>query len=68
MQRVNEWLYVSRDELVVPARERSLEVFGDEKALDRLAGAALFGPGRLTLALLRCRRVVPRLHCEPAGK
>lgn len=66
-EQVNQWLHDSRDHLVVPSRERSLEVFGDEKALDKLAGTALFGPGRLSLELLRCRRVVPRLHCEPAG-
>src|SRR5215469_15996521 len=41
MQRVNDWLHDSRDQLLVPARERSLEVFGDEKMLDRLAGSAL---------------------------
>lgn len=67
VERVNQWLHDSRDYLVVPSRERSLEVFGDEKALDRLAGSALFGPGRLTLELLRCRRVAPRLHYESAG-
>ncbi len=67
MERVNQWLHDSRDHLVVPSRERSLEVFGDEKALDRLAGSALFGPGRLTLGLLGCRRVAPRLHYESAG-
>jgi Protein of unknown function C-terminus (DUF2399) len=67
MQRVNDWLHDSRDHLVVPARERSVEVFGDEKMLDRLVGSALFGPGRLTLELLRCRTVAPRLHCESAG-
>jgi hypothetical protein len=67
MQQVNDWLHDSRDQIVVPARERSLEVFGDEKVLDRLVGSALFGPGRLALDLLRCRRVAPRLHCEPAG-
>jgi hypothetical protein len=67
MAPVNQWLHHSRDKLTVPSRERSLEVFGDEKALDRLAGTVLVGPGRLSLELLRCRRVVPRLHCEPAG-
>src|SRR5438067_9749487 len=64
---VNQWLHDSYDQLVVPARERSLEVFGDEKALDRLVGTALFGSGRLSLELLRCRRVAPRLYCESAG-
>lgn len=64
---VNDWLYDNRDPLIVPVRERSLEIFKNEKVLDRLAGSALFGPGRLTLELLRCRRVVPPLHCEPVG-
>lgn len=64
---VNDWLHENRDQLIVPSRERSLEIFKNEKALDRLVGSALFGPGRLTFELLRCRRVVPRLHCEPAG-
>ena len=67
VEQVNLWLHHSRDYDVVPSRERSLEVFGDEKALDRLAGSALFVPGRLSLGLLRCRRVAPRLHCEPAS-
>ena len=67
VEQVNQWLHDSRDHLVVPSRERSLEVFGDEKALGRLAGTVLFGPGRLSLELLRCRRVAPRLHCESAG-
>lgn len=64
---VNDWLHDNRDQLIVPSRERSLEIFKNEKVLDRLVGSALFGPGRLTFELLRCRRVVPRLHCEPAG-
>jgi hypothetical protein len=67
IEQVNQWLHDSRDHLVVPSRERSLEVFSDEKALDRLIGTALFCPGRLSLELLRCRRVAPRLHCESAG-
>ena len=33
--QVNQWLHQNRDRLIVPSRERSLEVFGDEKALDR---------------------------------
>jgi len=67
MEQVNLWLHQSRDHSIVPSRERSLEVFGDEKAIDRLVGTVLFGPERLTLDFLRCRRVVPRLHCESAG-
>ncbi len=68
LERVNKWLQISRDPLVVPSRERSVEIFGHEKALDRLIGTTLFTPGRLSLELLRCRRVVPRLHCEPVGE
>jgi hypothetical protein len=68
LERVNDWLQVSRDRLVVPSRERSVEIFGDEKALDRLIGTVLFAPSRLSLELLRCRRVAPRLHCEPVGE
>lgn len=67
LELANQWLHDSHDHLVVPSRERSLEVFGDEKALDRLVETALFGAGRLSLELLRCRRVAPRLYCESAG-
>lgn len=67
LEQVNHWLYENRETLVVPSRERSLEIFGDEKALDRLVLTSLFGPERLDLELLLCRRVVPRLHCESAG-
>jgi hypothetical protein len=67
LDQVNSWLHDNRDQLVVPSRERSLEIFGNEKALDRLVITSLFGPGRLDLGLLRCRRVAPRLHCETAG-
>lgn len=41
----------------VPMRERSLELFGDEKRLDRLATTRLFRSGALTLDLLRCHYV-----------
>lgn len=34
---------------VLPLRERSYEIFGDEKRLDLLIGGTLFRPGRLTL-------------------
>lgn len=67
MAQVNQWLHTNRDQLITPSRERSLEIFRDEKALDRLTDTTLFGPGRLSLELLRCRRVVPPLHYEPVG-
>jgi hypothetical protein len=45
-----------RSRLVVPLKERSLQIFGDEKRLDRLwQGSTLFGEGRLSLEMLRCR-------------
>jgi hypothetical protein len=67
LAQVNQWLHTHRDPLVVPMRERSVEIFGQEKALDRLLGTGLFGPGRLTLELLRCRRVAPRFITERIG-
>lgn len=36
----------------IPHRERSLQLFRDEKRLDRLVRSRLFEPGRLTLQLL----------------
>lgn len=40
---------------LVPAEERSLELFDNEKVIaDRVGGQALWGPGRLSLDLLRC--------------
>lgn len=67
LERINRWLHSHRDPLVVPMRERSMEIFGDEKTLDRLPATGLFGPGRLTFDLLRCRRVAPRFVAEPVG-
>ena len=43
---------------IVPIKERSLQLFGDEKRLDRLFYTALFrGEGRLELAMLRCEQI-----------
>jgi len=50
----------------VPIRERSVELFGDEKRLDALVKGSLFRPGRLTLDLLRCREVAPPLTFQAA--
>ncbi|HVW39846.1 MAG TPA: hypothetical protein VHC18_00700 [Amycolatopsis sp.] len=41
----------------VPLRERSLELFGDEKRIDRLMSTRLFTSGAVTLDLLRCHPV-----------
>jgi hypothetical protein len=43
------------DRPLVPAEERSLELFDNEKVItDRVGGQALWGPDRLSLDLLRC--------------
>lgn len=42
---------------IVPIKERSLQIFGDEKRLDNLLSTALFGAGRLSLHRLRCEKV-----------
>lgn len=44
-----------REHPLVPIKERSLDIFGDEKRLDHLVrSSALFGEGRLTPETLRC--------------
>ena len=50
------------ERLNVPIKERSIEVFGDEKRLDALRTTALFADGRLTLERLCCFAVA-----EPLG-
>ncbi|OPX05555.1 hypothetical protein B1790_31405 [Mycobacterium sp. AT1] len=49
---INTWLSRRRG-ISVPLRERSLEIFGDEKLLETRVSGPLFGPGRLTLDLLQ---------------
>jgi hypothetical protein len=46
------WLARRRD-VLVPVRERSLDVFGDEKVLERLLAEPLFAADRLTMTQLR---------------
>jgi hypothetical protein len=50
---VNAWLPRRRG-VVVPMRERSLEIFGDEKELERWVLGPLFGAGRLCTEALDC--------------
>ena len=49
---------------VVPMRERSVQLFGDEKRLERLLHTPLFGEGRLDLTKLRCFAMAPPLVYE----
>lgn len=67
LETINAWLHRHRDELIVPLRERSLDIFGQEKILDRLLSTSLFGPGRLTLTLLRTRRATVQFTSEAVG-
>jgi hypothetical protein len=67
LRAINAWLATANDTLVVPHRVRSAEVLGDEKALDRLARGVLFGDGRLTFDLLRCKRLPPPLPAAVVG-
>jgi hypothetical protein len=53
---------------LVPHRERSLELFGYEKALDRLSRGRLFATGRLALATLRCWWAPPPLAVHRVGQ
>lgn len=48
----------------IPIKERSVELFGQEKRLDALRDGALFLTGRLTLETLRCFVVPPPLIWE----
>ncbi len=56
-----------RQRPVVPVKERSYEIFGDEKRLDSLQNSQMFTEGRLTLEILRCRQVPASLPCVPAS-
>ena len=58
LSAVNRWLPRRRG-MVVPVRERSLEVFNDEKVLEGLLGGRLFAPGRLSVGLLECHTCWP---------
>jgi len=46
----------------VALRERSVEIFGDEKRLDALLGSQLFAAGRLKLDTLRCYLPTVPIH------
>lgn len=55
-----------RQRPLVPLRERSLQLFGDEKRLDSFRRSKLFNDGQLSLELLRCYEVAPPLVYEVA--
>jgi hypothetical protein len=57
-----------RERPLVPAKERSIELFGHEKRLEMLRTGILFGDGRLSLELLKCFLVPPPLLFEAASR
>lgn len=60
IQDINRWLRdttATAGQEPIPMRERSHEIFGDEKRLETLLTTSLFAPGRLTLNTLRCQRL-----------
>ncbi len=70
LRQVNAWIAErSTEASVCGSRERSLEIFGDEKLLDeRLRYSRLLTEGLLTYELLRSRRVAPGLVTEVVGR
>jgi hypothetical protein len=55
-KRINEWLKTDPNlDVIGPIKERSLEIFGDEKRLDQLRDGMTTLFGQLTLAALGCR-------------
>ena len=67
---LDRWLRsIQADEPEVPVKERSWEIFGEEKKLEAMGATKWFGPGRLTLELLRCYIVphVPVHRTYPDG-
>ena len=65
---VNRFLRDLReDEPVIPMRERSLEIAGDEKVIQGLLGGRLFAEGRLSLGMLRCSPTTPPFGYAEVG-
>ena len=54
----------SRQRMIVPVKERSLEIFGYEKRLEALLEGELFKANRLTLSHLRAQRIPEPLTWE----
>ncbi len=68
LEAVSSWLACGGGKLVVPHRERSLQVLGDEKRLDSLAASRLFAHGVLSFELLACEWVPPQLPWRRVGE
>jgi hypothetical protein len=68
LRAVNGFLGAGGSDVIVPLRERSLQLAGDEKALDTVSRGRLFAPGRLSLGLLSTVRVSPPLVRRKMGE
>jgi len=55
LEKINRWLFTRRGNVVVPQRERSLEILGNEKALDRPRRMARLGRNRRAASILQFR-------------
>lgn len=65
---INEYLLRHRNSLfLVPIKERSLEIFGDEKRLDVMRSSNTLFSGRLSLEVLGAFVVPPPLPYRPAA-
>ncbi len=67
LRTVNGFLGAGASNVVVPLRERSLQLTGDEKMLGTVSRGRLFAPGRLSLELLSATRVSPPLTRQEIG-
>ena len=70
LQAINAFLVFARDKNLppVPTRERSLQIFGDEKRLDDIRkGEPTLFEGRISLDDLHCYPVAPPLPFETPG-
>lgn len=65
--KVDAWLKKCRGKKLAlkPIRERSLDIFGDEKALDRVVGLTPFKLGQINLATLGCFYVPEPIPWKP---
>ena len=68
LRAVNGFLGAGGSNIVIPLRERSLQLTGDEKMLDTVSRGRLFAPGRLSLELLAAARVSPPLIRQEVGE
>lgn len=66
LEKINDF-YISKNYeelLVIPIRERSMQIFKDEKKLDKLHRKGILFDGKLTLKDLKCEDIPPPLCYE----